>query len=102
MYIWLFTYVLRKNYTKKLTDYVTRGQDSLDAGRSAYLIGEQKGSKSRTHDIDDNVFEELLLLREKLNSFLNYIFILLYSGALGSVVVKALCYKPEGRGFDTR
>jgi hypothetical protein len=21
---------------------------------------------------------------------------------LGSVVVKALCYKPEGRGFDTR
>jgi hypothetical protein len=21
-------------------------------------------------------------------------------GALGSVVVKALCYKPEGRGFD--
>jgi hypothetical protein len=24
------------------------------------------------------------------------------SGALGSIVVKALCYKPEGRGFDTR
>jgi hypothetical protein len=23
-------------------------------------------------------------------------------GACGSVVVKALCYKPEGRGFDTR
>jgi hypothetical protein len=23
-------------------------------------------------------------------------------GAHGSVVVKALCYKPEGRGFDTR
>jgi hypothetical protein len=23
-------------------------------------------------------------------------------GALGSVVVKAQCYKPEGRGFDTR
>jgi hypothetical protein len=23
-------------------------------------------------------------------------------GARGSVVVKALCYKPEGRGFDTR
>jgi hypothetical protein len=22
-------------------------------------------------------------------------------GARGSVVVKALCYKPEGRGFDT-
>jgi hypothetical protein len=27
----------------------------------------------------------------------------LYSiGARGSVVVKVLCYKPEGRGFDTR
>jgi hypothetical protein len=23
-------------------------------------------------------------------------------GARGSVVVKALCYKPEGRGFETR
>jgi hypothetical protein len=23
-------------------------------------------------------------------------------GAHGSVVVKALCYKPEGRGFDIR
>jgi hypothetical protein len=23
-------------------------------------------------------------------------------GARGSVVVKALCYKPEGHGFDTR
>jgi hypothetical protein len=25
-----------------------------------------------------------------------------YIGARGSVVVKALCYKPEGRGFETR
>jgi hypothetical protein len=24
------------------------------------------------------------------------------AGARGSVVVKALCYKPEGRGFDSR
>jgi hypothetical protein len=24
------------------------------------------------------------------------------TGARGSVVVKSLCYKPEGRGFDTR
>jgi hypothetical protein len=24
------------------------------------------------------------------------------SGARGSVVVKALCYKPEGRGLDSR
>jgi hypothetical protein len=23
-------------------------------------------------------------------------------GTRGSVVVKALCYKPEGRGFETR
>jgi hypothetical protein len=26
----------------------------------------------------------------------------LYVFMRGSVVVKALCYKPEGRGFDTR
>jgi hypothetical protein len=26
----------------------------------------------------------------------------LQTGARGSVVVKALCYKPEGRGFETR
>jgi hypothetical protein len=26
----------------------------------------------------------------------------LKEGARGSVVVKALCYKPEGRGFETR
>jgi hypothetical protein len=25
-----------------------------------------------------------------------------WAGARGSVVVKALCYKPEGRGFETR
>jgi hypothetical protein len=25
-----------------------------------------------------------------------------YIGARGSVVVKALCHKPEGRGFDSR
>jgi hypothetical protein len=30
----------------------------------------------------------------------NQIFLLL--GARGSVVVKALCYKPEGRMFDSR
>jgi hypothetical protein len=28
--------------------------------------------------------------------------LIVYLGARGSVVVKALCYKPEGRGFDTR
>jgi hypothetical protein len=27
---------------------------------------------------------------------------LVWPGARDSVVVKALCYKPEGRGFDTR
>jgi hypothetical protein len=25
-----------------------------------------------------------------------------YKGAHGSIVVKALCYKPEGHGFETR
>jgi hypothetical protein len=30
------------------------------------------------------------------------IIIIIIIGACGSVVVKALCHKPEGRGFDTR
>jgi hypothetical protein len=30
-----------------------------------------------------------------------YILYRCYVGACGSVVVKALCYKPEGRGFET-
>jgi hypothetical protein len=32
----------------------------------------------------------------------NYDINLYIMGARGSVVVKALCYKPEGRGFETR
>jgi hypothetical protein len=33
-----------------------------------------------------------------------HLFIKVYtvSGARGRIVVKALCYKPEGRGFETR
>jgi hypothetical protein len=31
-----------------------------------------------------------------------FIYIYRYRGQRGSVVVKALYYKPEGRGFDTR
>jgi hypothetical protein len=27
---------------------------------------------------------------------------LLRQGAFGSILVKTLCYKPEGRGFETR
>jgi hypothetical protein len=33
--------------------------------------------------------------------FFNFYVILFNIFARGSVVVKALCYKPEGRGFDT-
>jgi hypothetical protein len=31
-----------------------------------------------------------------------YLLVRLHIGARGSVVVKALCYKLEGRGFDSR
>jgi hypothetical protein len=31
-----------------------------------------------------------------------YIYIYIYMGARGGVVVKALHYKPAGRGFDSR
>jgi hypothetical protein len=33
---------------------------------------------------------------------INLKFVSSKEGARGSVVVKALCYKPEGRGFETR
>jgi hypothetical protein len=32
----------------------------------------------------------------------SYLALVKVKGARGSVVVKALCYKPEGRGFETR
>jgi hypothetical protein len=35
--------------------------------------------------------------------FLEFVVVLVSRvGARGSVVVKALCYKPEGHGFETR
>jgi hypothetical protein len=34
--------------------------------------------------------------------FVLYDYFVFYSGACGSVVVKALFYKPEGCGFETR
>jgi hypothetical protein len=42
-------------------------------------------------NVTGKVFEKVIL--EIVNSHI---------GARGCVVVKALCYKPEGRGFDTR
>jgi hypothetical protein len=48
----------------------------------------------------------LLLLTGKEYATFSIIIILFYFyyfvGARGSIVVKALCYKPEGRGFETR
>jgi hypothetical protein len=35
-------------------------------------------------------------------SILILVTVFMVMGARGSVVVKVLCYKPEGRGFDTR
>jgi hypothetical protein len=54
-----------------------------------------------------------LWIDSSLNLFINIFHLILFSafifetlqigkGARGSVVVKALCYKPEGRGFETR
>jgi hypothetical protein len=41
-----------------------------------------------------------------IKKFCNCLFVILYSltiqGARGSLVVKALSYEPEGRGFETR
>jgi hypothetical protein len=43
----------------------------------------------------------VIFLIKKLLPTLLLLLLLLLWGAGGSVVVKALCYKPEGRGFDT-
>jgi hypothetical protein len=49
---------------------------------------------------------QILLLHFRAKKVVIAIFVLSDSiqinGVRGSVVVKALCYKPEGRGFDTR
>jgi hypothetical protein len=49
----------------------------------------------------DEGFERLVTMRA-LYHFTIFHYILEATGARGTVVVKALCYKPEGRGFDTR
>jgi hypothetical protein len=51
-----------------------------------------KLDKTTTVPFNDRSLRLLLELR-----FLNHLTV-----ARGSVVVKALCYKPEGRGFDSR
>jgi hypothetical protein len=47
-------------------------------------------------------FCELFLMENLRHA--NEIFVVyeVFEGASGSVVVKALCYKPEDRGFETR
>jgi hypothetical protein len=38
-------------------------------------------------------------LRSHIATF-HFLYLTHFNGARGSVVVKALCYKPEGRGFE--
>jgi hypothetical protein len=42
-----------------------------------------------------------LRLIEELRRYSLFCHVIMVIGARSSVVVKALCYKPEGRGFDT-
>jgi hypothetical protein len=53
----------------------------------------------RIHEYVSPVLVELVVLL-LLGLYIYYI--LGTCGTRGSVVIKALCYKPEGRGFDTR
>jgi hypothetical protein len=46
--------------------------------------------------------EASTILRAVAADFFFNCWCLVIRGASGSVVVKALCYKPEGREFDTR
>jgi hypothetical protein len=57
---------------------------------------------SRTHHSPRILYpmkEVLILISHPFKVNFN---IILRSGVRGSVVVKALCYKPEGRGFSSR
>jgi hypothetical protein len=46
---------------------------------------------------------EVVSLTRRLCSTLHkYFLVLIFVGARGSVVIKALCYKPEGSEFDIR
>jgi hypothetical protein len=46
--------------------------------------------------------ERTVMVASEYCAFLNMERTVIVSGSRGSVVVKALCYKPEGREFDTR
>jgi hypothetical protein len=48
-----------------------------------------------------SLYHQKLLYHQRLDSATALIIIKL-DGARGSVVIKALCYKPEGRGFENR
>jgi hypothetical protein len=50
---------------------------------------------------DDSISLSMVIYNE-IHKFSIYISYVVGYEARGSVMVKALCYKPEGRGFDSR
>ena len=47
-------------------------------------------------------FTKYIVLQFQVSTVHHYYQLLLLTGARGGVVFKALCYKPAGRGFDSR
>jgi hypothetical protein len=46
--------------------------------------------------------DSIILIKIKIVIIIIIIIIIIIKGACGSIVVKALCYKPDGRGFYIR
>jgi hypothetical protein len=78
-------------------DKITR--DALTSLLNKLNRGTLSGISIESHDLlpPSNIFGLLLLIQCSYFSLL-----LLVYGARGSVVIKALLYEPEGRGFETR
>jgi hypothetical protein len=57
------------------------------------LLASEESPCGFTANIQNNI---------KLHNVYNTLHTIWMMGACGSVVVKALCYKPEGHGFETR
>jgi hypothetical protein len=65
--------------------------------------------KVQKHDNTKQLVQRIILLAKYIRILFKdirfiiiIIIIIIIIGARGSVVAKTLCYKPEGRGFDSR
>jgi hypothetical protein len=80
----------------------TRGQVCLGARVACRTRQDRRSCLTRPWVPCGLVVQRLFQIQGKMTSFAVRTLRTLISGARGIVVVKALCYKPEGRGFEIR